>query len=156
MLWKPQTSRKNFQDFSPDFENFEALIMSKLKPEAEPFALRTLRRVPVPLLTKVKDEILRMEQMQIISKVDEPTEWCAGMVIVPKANGKVRICVDSTNLNESILTEFHPLPSVDHTLAQLDTNSGFWENGLSSESAKLTAIWEVLLQPPTLWDKFYP
>ena len=130
--------------------------MSKLKPEAEPFALRTLRRVPVPLLTKVKDEILRMEQMQIISKVDEPTEWCAGMVIVPKANGKVRICVDSTNLNESILTEFHPLPSVDHTLAQLDTNSGFWENGLSSESAKLTAIWEVLLQPPTLWDKFYP
>ena len=65
--------------------------MSKLKPEAEPFALRTLRRVPVPLLTKVKDEILRMEQMQIISKVDEPTEWCAGMVIVPKANGKVRI-----------------------------------------------------------------
>ena len=130
--------------------------MSKLKPEAEPFALRTLRRVPVPLLTKVKDEILRMEQMQIISKVDEPTEWCAGMVIVPKANGKVRICVDSTNLNESILTEFHPLPSVDHTLAQLDINSGFWENGLSPESAKLTAIWEVLLQPPTLWDKFYP
>ena len=81
--------------------------MSKLKPEAEPFALRTLRRVPVPLLTKVKEEIFRMEQMQIISKVDEPTEWCAGMVIVPKANGKVGICVDSTNLNESILTEFH-------------------------------------------------
>ena len=65
--------------------------MSKLKAEAEPFALRTLRRVLVPLLTKVKEEIFRMEQMQIISKVDEPTEWCAGMVIVPKANGKVRI-----------------------------------------------------------------
>ena len=57
--------------------------------------------------------------MQIISKVDEPTEWCAGMVIVPKANGKVRICVDLTNLNGSILREFHLLPSVDHTLAQL-------------------------------------
>ena len=31
-----------------------------------------------------------MEQMEIISKViskvDEPTEWCAGMVVVPKAN----------------------------------------------------------------------
>ena len=78
--------------------------------------------------------------MQIISRVDDPTEWCTGMVIVPKANGKVGICVDSTNLNESILTEFHPLPSVDHTLAQLDRNSGFWENGLSPESAKLTAI----------------
>ena len=165
MLWKPQTSRKNFQDFSPDFENFEALIISKLKPEAEPFALSTPGRVPVPLLIKVKEELFRMEQMQIISRVDDPTEWCTGMVIVPKANGKVRICVDSTNLNESILTEFHPLPSVDHTLAQLaeatvfsklDTNSAFGQNSLSPESAKLTTIWEVLLQPPTLWHKFYP
>ena len=71
------------------------------------------------------------------------------MVVVPKANGKVRICVDLTNLRESILREFHPLPSVDHTLAQqsvatvlskLDANSGFWQIGLSPESAKLTTF----------------
>lgn len=87
--------------------------------------------------------------MQIISKVDEPTEWCAGMVVVPKAKGKVRICVDLTKLDESILSEYHPLPSVDHTLAQLagatifsklDVNSGFWQIGLSPESAKLTTF----------------
>ena len=80
--------------------------------------------------------------MQTISKVDEPTEWCAGMVVVPKAN----VHVDLTNLNESILREFHPLPSVDHTLGQLawatvfsklDANSGFWQIGLSIASAKL-------------------
>ena len=58
-----------------------------------------------------------MDQMEIISKVDEGTEWCAGVVVIPKANGKVRICVDLTKLNESILREYHPLPSVDHTLA---------------------------------------
>ena len=57
----------------------------KLKPEAKPYALSTPRRVPVLLLTKVKEELSRMEQIQIISKVDEPTEWCAGMVVVPKA-----------------------------------------------------------------------
>ena len=81
--------------------------------------------------------------------MDEPTEWCAGMVVVPKANGKVRICVDLTKINESILREYHPLLSVDHTLAQLagatifsqlDANSGFWQIGLSSESAKLTTF----------------
>ena len=107
----------------------------KLKPDAKPHALCTPRRVPVPLLSKVREELSRMEQMEIISKVDEPTEWCAGMVVVPKPNGKVRICVDLTKLNESIFREFHPLPSVDHTLAQLagatmfsklDANSGFW------------------------------
>ena len=126
----------------PDYE-------IKLKPDAKPHALSTPRRVPVPLLSKVKDELSRMEQMQISSRVDEATEWCAGMVVVPKANGKVRIRVDLTKLNEKMLRQFHPLPSVDHTLAQLagatvftklDANSGFWQIGLSPESAKLTTF----------------
>lgn len=87
--------------------------------------------------------------MQIISKVDEPTELCAGMIVVAKAHGKLRIRVDLTNKNESILREFHPLPNVDHILAQLagatvfsklDANSGFWQIGLSPESAKLTFL----------------
>ena len=56
-----------------------------------------------------------MEKMEIICQVDEPTEWCAGMVVVPKAKGKVRMCMDLTNLNESILREYHALISVDHT-----------------------------------------
>ena len=69
------------------------------------------------------------------------------MVVVPKANGKVRICVDLTNLNESIVREFHPLPSVDHTLAQLsgatvfsklDANSGFWH--LSQQNLPLLSL----------------
>ena len=121
----------------------------KLKPYAKPHALSTPRRVPVPLRSKVKKELSRMEQMEIISKVDEPTEWCAGIVVVPKANGKVRICEDLTKLSKSILREYHPLPSVNHTLAQLaeatifsklDANSGFWQIGLSPESAKLTTF----------------
>ena len=122
----------------------------KLKLDAKPHAISTPRRVPVPLLSKVKEELSRMEQMEIISKVpDEPTEWFAWMVVVPKANGKVRICVDLTKVNESILREYHPLPSVDHALAQLagatifskrDANSGFWQIGLSPESAKLTTF----------------
>ena len=69
------------------------------------------------------------------------------MVVSPKANGKVRICVDLTNLKENIPREFHPLPRVDHTqLAQatvfskLDANSGFWQIGLSLQSAKRTTF----------------
>ena len=58
-----------------------------------------------------------METLGVISKVDQPTEWCAGMVVVPKKNGKVRICVDLKHLDESVLREVHPLPKVDETLA---------------------------------------
>jgi len=36
----------------------------KLKPDAKPHVIGTPRRVPVPLLSKVKEELSRMEQMQ--------------------------------------------------------------------------------------------
>ena len=48
----------------------------------------------MPLLSNVTETLSRMEEMEIISKVDEPPEWCAGMVVVPKPN--VCICVDLT------------------------------------------------------------
>ena len=63
-----------------------------------------------------------MEQAGVISKVSEPTPWCAGMVVVPKKSGNVRICVDLKPLNKSVLREVHPLPKVDDTLAQLTPN----------------------------------
>lgn len=121
----------------------------KLRKDAFPFALTTPRRVPIPLLPKVKAELTRMEELGVIARVDEPSDWCAGMVVVPKPNGKVRICVDLTKLNESVEREKHPLPAVDQTLAQLtgaklfsklDANSGFWQVELSEESALLTTF----------------
>ena len=42
-----------------------------------------------------------------------------GMVVVPKAAGSVRICVDLTKLNRSVCREHHILLAVDHILAQL-------------------------------------
>uniref|UniRef100_A0A8K9WN46 ribonuclease H n=1 Tax=Oncorhynchus mykiss TaxID=8022 RepID=A0A8K9WN46_ONCMY len=71
------------------------------------------------------------------------------MVVVPKANGDVRICVDMTNLNEALCRERHILPSVEQSLAQLDAlqvvtkldaRLGFWQISLSSESRALTTF----------------
>ena len=45
----------------------------ELKPEAEPFALSTPRRVAIPLMEKVKAELEEMERSGIISRVDQPT-----------------------------------------------------------------------------------
>ena len=41
-----------------------------------------------------------MEELGVISKVSGPTEWCAGMVVVPKASGKVRICTLNKNVSK--------------------------------------------------------
>ena len=90
-----------------------------------------------------------MEREGVISKINEPTDWCSGMVIVPKPNNRVRICVDLTKLNHYVKRERHILPSGVHILAQIgDTkffsklvaNSGFWEIELSPDSSKLTTF----------------
>ena len=86
---------------------------------------------------RVKEELERMEQLGVIERVEQPTEWCAGLVVVPKANGKVRLCA-------GVRCERHPIPAVEPTLAQLagatvfsklDANSGGWQIPLSKESA---------------------
>lgn len=119
----------------------------KLKPNVTPFSLSTPRRVPLPLLGKVKEELERMEQLGVITKVEEPNNWCSGMVPVPKKNGTVRICVDLTKLNEAVCREKYILPSVEQTLgllggakifSKLDANMGFWQIPLSDQSAKCT------------------
>ena len=116
---------------------------------APPYSNSTPRRVPIPLLPKLQAELERMEELGVISKVDEPTDWCSGMVVVPKPGGGVRICVDLTKLSSFVKRERHLLPSVDHVLAQLgdakvfsklDANSGFWQIELAPESSKLTTF----------------
>ena len=93
-------------------------------------------------MPKVKEELQRMEKLGVISKVDVPTDWCAGMVVVPKPDGRIRI-------NESVLRETHPLPKIDNLLAQiseskfftkLDCNSGFWQEKLNPDSRLLTTF----------------
>ena len=128
----------------------------KLKELPEPFALNVPRKVPFPLLDKTKQEIDRMLQSGVISKVNQPTPWSTPMVVTPKENGDVRICVDLTKLNKSILREAYPLPSVDFTLGKLsrskifskiDANSAFWQRKLSESSRLLTTF-------ITLWGRF--
>ena len=115
----------------------------ELNDDAKPFALSTPRRVAIPLLKSVCQELQRMEKMGVIARVHQPTEWCASM---PKSNSRVRICVDLTRLNQSVKRERHPLPAVDQTLAQLagftklDANFGFWQIPLAPESSLLTTF----------------
>lgn len=91
----------------------------KLNPVVKPVCLYTPRKIPHPLLPKVKNEIDSMLHQGVISPVTVPTEWCSGIVPVPKLNGRVGICVDLTPLNKVVQCETHPMGSVDESLAML-------------------------------------
>ena len=121
----------------------------KLQANAQPYAIYVARNVPIPLRKKVKSELTRMENLGVISQVNESTPWCSGMVVVPKNNGSFCISVDLKLLNQSVMRETHPIPRVDKILAKmagvtyftkLNANSGFWQIPLSSESRLLTTF----------------
>jgi len=70
-------------------------------------------------MPQVKNEIDSMLRQGFISTVTVPTEWCSGIVPVPKLNGRVRTCVELTPLNKAVQRETHPMGSVDESLAML-------------------------------------
>ena len=118
----------------------------QLKDNAVPYSVNTPRRIALPLMPKVKDKLVELERQGVVSKVDQPIDWCAPIVAVPKSNGDVRVCVDLTKLNDQVKRERLMLPSVDDLLSQLsgtkvfsksDANSGFYQIDLTPESALL-------------------
>lgn len=43
-------------------------------------------------------------------------EWFANIVVVPKKNKKMRICIDFTDLNKSCPKDSYPLPDIPQTV----------------------------------------
>ena len=99
---KTQDPKEQFPSLFQGLEKLEQPYTIQLQEDARPFALSTPCRVAIPLLQPVQQELEHMEKIGVISRVNQPTEWCAGMVVVPKASGKVRIYVDLTKHNKSV------------------------------------------------------
>ena len=108
------------------------------------------RRVPIAMQEKFKAELKRMQDLDVIVPVDEPTEFVNPMVIVEKPNTrKLRICLDLKNLNQRIRREHYPIPTLDDAIAKignskfyskLDLTSGYWQVKLDYESSLLTTF----------------
>ena len=107
------------------------------------------RRVPFALKEKLKSELDRLEGLEMIRKVKEPTDWVSSLVVVEKPNGKLRICIDPVHLNKALKRSHYPLPVIEDVLPELadvkvfskaDLKDGFLHIELDNESSLLTTF----------------
>jgi len=104
------------------------------------------RKVPLHLKAKLRAELDRMEQQQIICKRTEPTDWVSALLTVEKPNGQLRVCLDPRPLNKAIKREHFQIPTFDDVVSELngkrmftiiDMRESFWQVKLDEASSKL-------------------
>ena len=122
----------------------------ELKNDAQPFCVNTPRNVPLPLKSKLKDELDLLEEQGIIAKQTKPTPWCAPIVVAPKKNSeKIRLCIDFTKLNKFVERERYmsntPAEAVleiknSNFFSVFDAVKGYHQCELDEESQDITTF----------------
>ena len=107
-------------------------------------------------VTNVKEEINKILRVRFIRPVKRVT-WLSPIVIVPKKNGQIRVCVDYRKLNAAIVTDVVPFPFTDGVLDAvaghecynfLDGFNGYNQIHMHPEDQEKTAFvpeWGVFL-----------
>ena len=122
-----------------------------LKDDAQPFAIYTPRLIPLAYQDPVKAQLDSMVAQGIIAPSDDdPSPWCHPMVVVPKANGGVRITTDLSKLNSQVSRPAHPSPTPFAAIRRvpprakyfstIDALCGFWQIPLTEEDQPLTTF----------------
>ena len=73
----------------------------------------------------------KLENLDIIERVDGTCDWVSPVVFVPKANGKdIRLCVDMRRANLAIKRERFPVQTIDEVIQDLNESRIFNKLGL--------------------------
>ena len=72
-------------------------------------------RLNLKYAVTVKEEIDKLLRVGFIWPIKKET-WLCPTVVVPKKNGKIRVCVDYRELNSATVTYTFPLPFIDGVL----------------------------------------
>ena len=117
----------------------------KTNPTVPPVQHRR-RKVPIEYKEEIKKELAEMVQQRIITKQTEPTPWVSSLMYPKKANSKLRICLDSKDLNKAIIHENYKAPTlkeIAHVLTgatkfpKVNSNKAFFSMHLTEEASLL-------------------
>jgi hypothetical protein len=108
--------------------------------------------VPPYRLTPQKKDFLKKEideliEIGIVEECDSP--WAAPVVLVPKPDGTLRLCVDYRKLNAVTVPDAYPLPRMDDLLqsmgrigciSTIDLQAGYWQVAVRKQDQDKTAF----------------
>jgi len=106
------------------------------------------RRMRPDILLKVKSEIQKQWDAGFLDVVQYP-QWVANVVVVPKKDGKIRVCVDYRDLNKASPKDDFPLPHIDilvdnaarnATYSFMDGFSGYNQIRMAEEDKEKTTF----------------
>ncbi|XP_058222964.1 uncharacterized protein LOC131332683 [Rhododendron vialii] len=110
--------------------------------------VQKVRRSSAAHIEAVMTEVEQLLKAGAIRKVLYPT-WLANPVVVPKKNGKLRVCVDYTNLNDACPMDRFPLPRIEQMVdatagyeqvSFMDAYRGYHQIALAPEDQEKTAF----------------
>ena len=125
------------------------IIQHKLKVDPERKPVQQKRRAFAPERDQaIAEEVTKLLTARFIREVYYP-DWLANVVLIKKANGKLRMCMDFTDLNKACLKDSFPLPRIDQLvdstaehklLTFTDAFSGYNQIKMDEEDQEKTAF----------------
>eukprot|EP00253_Pinus_taeda_P035700 PITA_35700 len=103
----------DMKGISPELCTHRIYIKEGSRPVFQP-----QRRMNPNLREIVKEELQKLLNAGFIYPISD-SEWVSPLVIVPKKNGKWRVCVDYRALNKATQKDHFPLPFIDQVLDSL-------------------------------------
>ena len=128
---------------------FSEVIQHKLNVNSERKPVQHRQRVFAPEWDQaVAEEVSKLLTVGFVREVYYP-DWLANVVLVKKANGKWRMCVDFTDLNKACLNDSFPLARIDQLvdsttghklLTFMDAFLGYNQIKMAKEDQEKTAF----------------
>ena len=124
-----------------------AVITHKLNVNPSFKPVKQKRRSFAPERKKeINEEVGKLLQAKPIREVEYPA-WLANVVLVKKANGKWRLCIDFTDINRTCSKDSFPLPRIDliataghELLSFMDAFSGYNQISMDPSDQEKTSF----------------
>ena len=124
--------------------------------DAAPHSINTGDAIPVKqhayrLPFRHREQLQTLLDNLLVKNIIIPSNspWSSPIVLVPKPNGSLRLCIDYRKLNKLTVPDAFPLPRIDETLdafagcqlfTTLDLATGYWQIAMSPEDQSKTAF----------------